>query len=447
MNILFSPLGKTDPIKYNHDGAMLHICRYFDIDKVYMYMSKEICDEEDKDKRFSYCIERLGELLGKKIDREFIRKDDLTDGVEKFDVFTNEFGSIINEICANMSDEDILYLNISSGTPAMKATLHYLVTVIPYKMIPVQVTTPEKKSNSRHEVREGFDPALEWEYNEDNDNCVNRCTVSELAAYGAMVQKKMVITLLEKYDYVGAWELAKTIRSSLSVEAFDLICAAKDRYMLNHRSAKALFDKYSICAIDVVNADFIDICEYLLRLDLMVRKGEYLDFLRGVTPIISDLFEIVIKVSCGFDIRSYCEKNKKGVWTWSADKLENSTKLAAVLDGMNKPYIDCAYYSSQMIKIIEAFSNSDELTEHCKLLREVDSLRNTAAHEIVYISAEKIKSNTKSRDYPKGITPDDILRSFVFVLKKCGINVGKNYLSSYDRMNEILIKTMTVVVT
>ena len=37
--ILFSPIGGTDPIKYDRDGSMLHICRHYMPDEVIMYMS------------------------------------------------------------------------------------------------------------------------------------------------------------------------------------------------------------------------------------------------------------------------------------------------------------------------------------------------------------------------------------------------------------------------
>jgi len=38
--VLFSPVGKTDPIKYCRDGAMLNIARNYKPDKIYLYMSK-----------------------------------------------------------------------------------------------------------------------------------------------------------------------------------------------------------------------------------------------------------------------------------------------------------------------------------------------------------------------------------------------------------------------
>ena len=49
---LFSPIGNTDPIKYFYDGSMLHICRYYKPDVVYLYLSKEMMEYHKEDNRY-----------------------------------------------------------------------------------------------------------------------------------------------------------------------------------------------------------------------------------------------------------------------------------------------------------------------------------------------------------------------------------------------------------
>ena len=61
--ILFSPIGGTDPISNFRDGAMLHICRIYKPDIVYLYLSKEMCEFQEKDDRYRYCLEQLGKKL------------------------------------------------------------------------------------------------------------------------------------------------------------------------------------------------------------------------------------------------------------------------------------------------------------------------------------------------------------------------------------------------
>lgn len=124
MKILFSPIGMTDPISNFHDGALLHICRFCEIDKVYMYMSKEICEYDDLDDRFALSLDKLSEHIGKEIKYEKKKRPDLED-VYLFDSFLEEFTSIIAEIQQENKDAEI-YLNVSSGTPAMKSALQII---------------------------------------------------------------------------------------------------------------------------------------------------------------------------------------------------------------------------------------------------------------------------------------------------------------------------------
>lgn len=45
---LFSPVGNTDPIKYFDDGSMLHICRKYKPDIMYLYLSREMVKNHKK---------------------------------------------------------------------------------------------------------------------------------------------------------------------------------------------------------------------------------------------------------------------------------------------------------------------------------------------------------------------------------------------------------------
>ena len=62
--ILFSPLGMTDPIRNNHDGPLLQICRKYKPDVIYLFMSQEVCDIDSKDNRYELCIQKLSDRIG-----------------------------------------------------------------------------------------------------------------------------------------------------------------------------------------------------------------------------------------------------------------------------------------------------------------------------------------------------------------------------------------------
>lgn len=110
--ILFSPIGTTDPIKNYKDGSMLHICRKYKPDKVYLYLSAEMMEHHKEDNRYVYCIEKLSEMIGKEIEVECIFRLELKN-VQVYDVFYEDFRGIIRDIEKEMSDGDELIVNIA----------------------------------------------------------------------------------------------------------------------------------------------------------------------------------------------------------------------------------------------------------------------------------------------------------------------------------------------
>ena len=98
--ILFTAVGGTDPISSTncYDGAILHICRYYQPDKVIMYMSKEMLENQEKDNRYQYCLDKLCELQHRMMKYEVIEKKELTK-VHEFDFYYEDFQKIIREMC------------------------------------------------------------------------------------------------------------------------------------------------------------------------------------------------------------------------------------------------------------------------------------------------------------------------------------------------------------
>ena len=61
--ILFSPVGGTDPVSESNmqDGSLIHICRFYKPDTIYLYLSGEMVKKHHDDNRYVYCLERLYE--------------------------------------------------------------------------------------------------------------------------------------------------------------------------------------------------------------------------------------------------------------------------------------------------------------------------------------------------------------------------------------------------
>lgn len=181
--ILFSPVSNTDPIAFGRDGSMLHICRKYKPDYVYIYLTKEMKKFEDGedgkagDKRFTKAIEKFNEENGTKI--EYIKVDSKVEKAHDFDLFYKELQDVLNGIKDDFLKEekeiDVIYLNVTSGTPQMKSALYVLGALDEkgwYKSL--QVTTPNKSSNYKKNDNtsknsDEYDFVDKWNTNEDNN--------------------------------------------------------------------------------------------------------------------------------------------------------------------------------------------------------------------------------------------------------------------------------------
>ena len=126
---LFSPIGNTDPIKYLYDGSMLHICRYYEPDVVYLYLSKEMAENHKKDNRYVETLNLLGDFLNHKFEVHIIENPDMEE-VQQYDVFYEEFRKIISEIEEQKEKEDQLLVNMASG---IHHKTHHTVEPLPYQ--------------------------------------------------------------------------------------------------------------------------------------------------------------------------------------------------------------------------------------------------------------------------------------------------------------------------
>ena len=456
MNILFSPLGLTDPIQNYHDGAMIHICRNYNIDKVYLFMSKEICEYHTRDNRYIYCLEKLEQKLAKRIEYEIIARPDMSE-VQIFDPILNEFRKLINDI-HNKNPEANLYLNISSGTPAMKSALQVLAVLRDFKTIPIQVATPERASNPRVEEKRNYNADEQWNCNEDNSKEESRCEISGNTNFLVEIKKQLIAELLAKYDYTGAYEIAKNMQDTLGVAAVELIKSAICRNNVEVFSAYIGFKKYGYDLLKIDEKDRLPV-EYFLKVYIRVKKGEYSDFLRSITPLDAYIFERILKDRCGFDLDCYRIESTKKVYTKTNQKV-NAVKEKEVLKGyrwdqeklrkenqeaykiLEKKYEYAGSLRLDKIEndnlwaLIEVLEKDADVVNTLKSIRNLETeTRNIAAHEMQYVTDEWIKKQS-------GICSTDYIKLVKEAFKYTNINLPKGYMDSYDDMNKFILKEL-----
>ena len=453
MNILFSPLGGTDPINKSDftDGSMLHICRYYNIDKVYLYMTKEIIDRHNKDDRYRFYINKLAEEQNRSIQCEIIEAPYMVD-VQKYDPFYPEFIDKIEKIIREKNDDDRLYINVSSGTPAIKGALLVLQNIKEYDCEIIQVSTPKKSINKQDEDLMPFwkDNMSKEEQNRfegisrDGNKFKGRCEKVGIPELSRLRQEDIIKKLITEYDYVAALAVARSMEKHLTTNYIAELRYAVNRYNLHMKKVDNDYQKEGFDFTPVKGEKERKLFEYTLCLEIKMKRNEYIDFIRGITPIIVDLFECILENKAGIVIGKYCYIDSKKVRRWNTKRIEriipevgDSIKNIVELGyrkstGNNGEYIWSFIKSAEFVYLIDNIIQDTELTKLVEDLRNIEKeVRNIAAHDIVSLDSNDIKVRT-------GFTPVQIMEMIKKLFSYTNFSIKSEYWNSYEDMNEEL---------
>ena len=296
-------------------------------------------------------------------------------------------------------------------------------------------TSKKIKSTFKAKGKSGKHVETLWELNEDNQkNFENRCKEVACPTLSLIKQEEIIKKHLQAYDYAAAVEVASILPAHATDRYMPLLNMAQARILLDYNKAQKIEKQCGIHCFPVQSGNETKYFEYALNLDIKLRRKEYVDFIRGITPIIVDMLELIIKADMGINIDDYCT-TVYGVRKWDRNKLAGTDILVALQkDFKNFDYKNV--YSVHLVGIINELSSNTDLKKMVQDLRIVEEkIRNLAAHEIISITDETIKMKT-------GFTSKTIMDK----LKKCflysGIKIKKEYWNSYDDMNTMIIAAM-----
>jgi len=442
--ILFTSVGNTDPITKNKEGAILQICRKYKPEKIYMFLSQQIYENHKKDDRYRLCIRKLAESIdGFNPEIEIIAEKSLED-VHKFDIYYEIYEGWIERIRDEYPEHKIL-LNISSGTPAMKSALNLIAALHDSSIMAVQVAAPETQYKMPYAP---FDVETEWANNLDNNQpSSNEERVKEEKNLNliARFKKEMILKHISVYDYNAAYSIAQDISDSLPPVSLKLLKAACCRLQLDEDNMKKALEGTGYDFTSYANGYKRNIAEYLLWLQIQEQRHDYADFIRGITPVVADLFEIILEHHTGIHLPDYCvEKKFNGyvVYEMSRKKLVETEKGQEILDILDKHFLktigkpmrDDEHYTSRQTSILikHYINGNSKLVDAVNKIRSVEgNVRNLAAHEIVSITDEWIKNRCK-------MNSEEIMNKLKYLASEAGITDSDNLWSSYDRMNQII---------
>ncbi len=433
MRILFSPIGNTDPIKYFRDGSMIHICRHYRPDVVYLYLSYEMIQHQKKDNRYTVVLECLGEMLGHRFEVRLIERPELREA-QQYDFFYKDFHMELEKIISGMYEGDELILNMASGTPAMKSALLMLATLNEYRYLPIQVHSPNRASNEEYDDREGENWRELWEANEDNDvDAENRCEEVKSLNLIYLLKVNSIKKFVEKLDYTAALLVADEIRADLPEDVYTLLRIAKARTMLDRQSIQRInVNNFPVYPVKEPNNQRL--FEYALILKIKADKEEYADFVRGLTPLVLHILEILLEKKTSYKINELIQLNErnKGALKWDIGKLE-ITGLKSLLDKDYGDFRGGIVYSGHIAKILKAKCDEAELLRRIDEITEVEQkIRNVAAHEIQTVTEDWIISKS-------GKSAKDILNNIKFLMKQAKIYNNENDWNAYNEMNKRII--------
>ena len=461
--ILYSAVSDTDPISNNRDASMLHICRKYMPDKVVLFLSEAMCKIHQQDNRFVKALEKFVDEYNDKhkneseykpyeLEIELLEQTDLT-SAHDLDAVYEVIKENIQAKTSTMNDDDTLIVNISSGTPAMKYTLQFIATIGKYKIVPVLVASPNpdrtqsdtEKSDSSINSRgvwsdDVFDKIWDTNYDNDDSKYIDRCKQTTNMAMLSDFYKITLTEFVNNYNYSAALTLIESMPMLSTPKLKEILEGANARLQLQIDDAVSKFAKTDFKF--PYNDDKKEVFEYALSLGIKLKKNEIADFVRAVTPLMTDLYIRTIKSVYNIDIADYVT-DRSGCMRWYANKLHNS-KLDTILRNCyngnfryGSPVYNIHLRNILQNKIDENQANNTSVApSEAELLTAVtdigefeNKIRNQTAHTMVSMTSSTVKRET-------GFTPEQIYDDIKKIMENNGIS-GSEW-DSYDKMNKVI---------
>lgn len=439
--ILFSCLGTTDPIRGNHDGPMLHIVRKYRPDKIFWYISKEMKEKEQADNRYRRGIDTLCEQYPdyhpEILEPYYGAEDDVSD----FDLFYGHFVQLLQDLSQKYPEAEIL-LNISSGTPQMKATLMLLAKLLNFKTLAVQVKNPEKKAGSvPRSNRQDYDVEKEIAENLDAaEGYEDRCVEPRLFVVERSRLRTQVQSLLNRYDYEALLQLGDSLPEQVMPLVHHLALRA------DYEVEKALEAARAVERIELYPADHREepgyeeyrrISEYLLMLRLMQQTQRYTDLVIRLNPFVVQLQRAWL-IQRGIPLGDMTEMDSSRGEVLVRGKMD--PELLAFLNrgyknGLNDRSPLSIVICNKMVAYLE--EQGSETGDFFRRLGRLNAnKRNTSAHALSNTTEEEIREIV-------GCGSAELMEQLVAVLRDVFPRYfQKELLDVYNTANKMILETL-----
>ena len=455
--ILLTFAGNTDPTRGEHDGPIIHICRYYKPDKIYLILTKEM--EERNEEPYNIYKRAIKENL-KNYNPEIICIKTGIKDAHHFDIYFNWIYETFEIIKKDEKDTEI-YLNMTSGTSQMTTNLlMYYIDSLDLNLIPIQVETYKKQSNQSEEnnktVDKHYDVEAEAICNLDNEEKTRtyRIVEPDLKKYSRILTKNQIEKLLEQYKYEAISELLKRNIFDKNLELNTLVNFAIERTnlkgldcnkklnSLNNKDYNKLYyftkDK-NITRIP----DWYQIVDFFSLANIKQKTEDISTYTLMLEPIVVKIYLSILKDLMGKNLDELFRKDSHG-YKVELKRLEEDLKEMIKKD-LKREYLkdDTNISTSVLGSIIKYYLKKENnievnyFTSLAETLAKMKTVRNTLAHELRSISREDFNKESET-------TVEQINSKILEFFNKFYTSLGykKEMVEIYDNINKEIVKLL-----
>ena len=435
--ILFSPIGDSDPVRKFHDGACLHIVRYYAPELVVLFLTREMAERECRDHRYTRCIAACAPKTEIRTIETDIRS------AQRYDSFIEVLPRAVRELHEEHPEATVL-LNLSSGTPQLKTALAILSVEAGAWCRGIQVDSPEAGSNHANREIEDVDVETLLETDLDHEpgsTTMNRCSEPPIRLLQYYAEKNRILGLVDRYEYEGALSLARDSGNLPGIVCQLLEHAALRMKLLAHQ-AEARCSKYQGEKLFLFMEDKgkQSLLEYFMLMQIDSRKGNYASFVLKLTPFLYTLLLEYVRNCTNFPLEDVCCLAKRQNYALRRDKLQQC--VPGLLENLDRTFHK-GYRDSDLSFLL--------LCHICVFVQEQQWAKNAAVHESLLKYIEPLKGFTSARNDAAHIIcnltreefvhqihmePEELLNQLVKLLGLLYGGEVRVQLSIYDRLND-----------
>lgn len=406
--ILIAVPGRTDPIRGEHDGPILHIIRHYHPKKAVLILTEEIGELEKQYHHNETAIKLLDPECGIECRYTGIKN------AHSYDDFSIPFLKICTEVSEENPGEKIL-VDITSGTPQMETALCMIAISDSERYIPVQVSSPERGASKSTHFNPQTDLVEEWfETDIDNHGEPSRCVIPQVTNFKRPIIQFQILSLIRNYDYAGAFQLYESNKEGFSEKTGMLLDHARNR--LNLEDAKAMTIARKLQMEDelypVKREDICKLVDYFNSMQIKQVRGEMNDFAMRLEVMTEFLGIYILEKCMKIRLEDITSQRSRHIFCMSEEKcVKRIPGLKEYLDIQFSDRLSGRYEwgkpinALSVVHIVRFLSKKDKYKKYASVSDEMlkwvelsGQVRNPAAHTIVAINEGAIRKGYNGKD-------------------------------------------------